>query len=90
MKSLKKLGKMEVLVGDTDDVLLFDKNQDDTPSLLLTISEVARLLKISPSGVRRLQQQRHIPFLKVGGSVRFLTEDILAYLREQRVEVIEY
>jgi excisionase family DNA binding protein len=55
---------------------------------LLTIKEVARLLKISPTSVRRLQQGRHIPFIKVGGSVRFSKSDILDFLKKGRVEAI--
>jgi excisionase family DNA binding protein len=53
---------------------------------LLTIAEVAALLKISMTSVRRLQQQRHIPFIKVGGSVRFTKKDLLSYLEKGRVE----
>ena len=56
---------------------------------LLTIAEVAEILKISATGVRRLQQGRHISFLKVGGSIRFAKEDILSYLEKRRVESVE-
>jgi excisionase family DNA binding protein len=38
---------------------------------LLTIPEAAELLKISVSGMRRLQQRRRIPFTKIGSSIRF-------------------
>lgn len=55
---------------------------------LLTIDEVAVLLKISVPTIRRLQQQRQIPFLKVGGSVRFSKKDLVSYLERSRVEVI--
>jgi excisionase family DNA binding protein len=55
---------------------------------LLTIAEVAELLKISIPSVRRLQLGRLIPFIKVGGSVRFTRSDIVAYLRKKRVETI--
>ena len=71
---------------------LFIENESiesDPAFQLLTISEVASVLKISQSGVRRLQQQRCIPFLKVGGSVRFAKSDIVAYLARIRVETIE-
>jgi excisionase family DNA binding protein len=51
---------------------------------LLTIAEVAEQLKISVSGVRRLQQARQLPFIKVGGSIRFFKSDIFAYLKKQR------
>jgi excisionase family DNA binding protein len=56
---------------------------------LLTIAEVAALLKISKAGVRRLQQRRRIPFLKIGGSVRFTKKDVQAYLQRIRVESID-
>lgn len=56
---------------------------------LLTIAEVAEMFKISSSGVRRLQQARHLPFIKVGGSVRFTRSDIASYLAKQRVESID-
>ena len=56
---------------------------------LLRIAEVAELLKISVPSVRRLQQGRHIPFHKVGGSVRFAKEDIASFLTKNRVESID-
>ena len=56
---------------------------------LLTVPEVAKLLKISASGVRRLQQGRHIPFIKVGGSVRFSKRDIVSYLEVRRIGPID-
>lgn len=56
---------------------------------LLTAPEVAELLKISVPTLRRLQRQRLIPFIKVGGSVRFSRSDIAEYLREQRVMSID-
>jgi len=60
-----------------------------SPIELLTIAEVAEILKISATGVRRLQQGRHISFLKVGGSIRFTEEDVLSYLEKRRVESVE-
>ena len=63
---------------------------DTDPSLgLLTIPDVAGLLKISIPTVRRLQQQRKLPFIKVGGSVRFTKSDIASYLEKGRVRAID-
>lgn len=87
---MKNRAIIETPVGTADDVLLVDNNSGDPSSPLLTICEVARFLKVSLTSVRRLQQQRHIPFLKVGGCVRFLKEDVISYLKKQRMEVIEY
>ena len=56
---------------------------------LLTVPEVAALLKISVPSVRRLQQRRQIPFVKVGGCVRFTRADIAAYLDKRRVGAID-
>jgi excisionase family DNA binding protein len=56
---------------------------------LLTIKDVAELLKVSQSSVRRLQQGRHLPFIKVGGSIRFAKDDILEYLKKGRVEALK-
>jgi excisionase family DNA binding protein len=56
---------------------------------LLTIAEVAELLKISVPSVRRLQQQRKVPFVRVGGSIRFFRSDIASYLEKRRVRSID-
>jgi excisionase family DNA binding protein len=63
-------------------------DEKDAAIELLTIQEVAKLLKVSVSLVRRLQQGRHLPFFKVGGSVRFEKGDIINYLKKQRVDSI--
>jgi excisionase family DNA binding protein len=61
----------------------------DPSSGLLTIPDVAELLRISIPTVRRLQQHRKIPFVKVGGCVRFVRSDIAAYLEQRRVRSID-
>ncbi|MGD0328456.1 MAG: helix-turn-helix domain-containing protein [Minisyncoccia bacterium] len=62
---------------------------DFIPTLeLLTPAEVAELFRISMSGVRRLQQQRCIPFTKIGGSVRFVKSDLASYVERVRVKSI--
>ena len=56
---------------------------------LLTVIEAAEFLTISKSGVRRLQQARRLPFIKIGGGVRFARRDLLAFLEKQRVKAID-
>lgn len=64
-------------------------SEDSIPTLgLLTIAEVAKLFRISVSSVRRLRQQRRIPFIKIGGSVRFAKDDVVSYVERGRVESI--
>jgi excisionase family DNA binding protein len=62
---------------------------DCDPSIdLLTIREAANLLRLSVSGVRRLQRQRRIPFIKLGGSIRFDRRDLVSLLNKNRVKTI--
>jgi excisionase family DNA binding protein len=56
---------------------------------LLTLTEVAELLRISVPTVRRLQQQRKMPFVKVGGRIRFTRSDVASYLEKRRVRSID-
>jgi excisionase family DNA binding protein len=56
---------------------------------LLTIADVAEILRISGPTVRRLQQQRKLPFIKVGGRIRFTRGDIVSYLEKRRVRPID-
>ncbi len=55
-------------------------------SELLTITQAARVLAISASGMRRAQQARRIPFYRVGRSIRFARADLARYLSENRIE----
>jgi excisionase family DNA binding protein len=81
-------GKLGVPIGYADAALLLDTQPNEHgPAIeLLTISEAARFLRISASGIRRLQQGRHVPFFKVGGSIRLARSDLMSYLARQRVD----
>jgi excisionase family DNA binding protein len=63
----------------------FDNTNTDG---LLTVAEAARFLAISVAGMRRLQQRRLVPFIKVGRSLRFAGADLRAYVARRRVESI--
>jgi excisionase family DNA binding protein len=65
----------------------FDKQPTGSIELL-TIAEAAKLLGVSVSGVRRLQQERLIPFFKVGRRVRIARSDLAAYLAARRIEPV--
>ncbi len=49
---------------------------------LLTDEELAKFLKISPGTLRhyRYSGSVKIPYIRVGGSIRYRIEDVLAYL----------
>ncbi len=45
---------------------------------LLTVSDVARMCKLSPSTI--YSRKEKIGYLKIGGAVRFRPEDVAQYL----------
>lgn len=52
---------------------------------LLTVREVAELLRLTPKGIYSLVEGRRIPFVKISNRVRFFHADIVEYLRKNRV-----
>ncbi len=56
-------------------------------SELLTYGEAARLLRIAEVTLRRWVSLRKIPFIKLGGAVRFDRDDIDRWLQDSRVDV---
>ena len=56
----------------------------ELPSRLLTIAEVAELLGVEVRHVRRLVQERRIPFIKWGHLLRFDPIEIAAWLDQHR------
>lgn len=54
---------------------------------LLTDEELARFLKISPGTLRHYRSSgtEHIPYVRVGGAIRYRMEDIAAYLNSKVV-----
>ena len=52
---------------------------------LLTLEEVAALLRVSKTSVYRLVERRELPCCRVGRSLRFTRGDVTAYLRARRV-----
>lgn len=49
---------------------------------LLTVDEVAGLLRLSATTVYRLVEARRIPHLRVSRSLRFLRGEVLAWARD--------
>lgn len=54
---------------------------------LWTIDDVAAFLVLSPRTVRKHQMAGNIPSIKVMGSVRFVPDEIRAWLERQRAVV---
>jgi excisionase family DNA binding protein len=55
---------------------------------LLTVPELALVLKVEVRFVRRLVAERRIPFHKVGKFVRFYRSDVAQFVAAGRVEPI--
>jgi excisionase family DNA binding protein len=52
---------------------------------LLTVEELAKLLRLTTKGVYALVESRRIAFVRVSNRVRFLRKDVLAWLQGNRV-----
>ena len=53
---------------------------------LLDVNQVAERLCVSPRFVRRLIDERRIPFCKLGKFVRFAPADVDAWIADRRVD----
>ena len=56
---------------------------------LLTVPEVAELLRFTVKGIYPLVEARRIPFVRISNRLRFCQTDVLAWLRENRVPSVE-
>jgi excisionase family DNA binding protein len=54
---------------------------------MITIEELAEMLKVSPRTVYRMLEKEQLPFaIKIQGSWRFKEEDIMSWLESQKTE----
>lgn len=54
---------------------------------LLTVEEVAELLRVTPKGIYAMTSGRRIPFVRVSNRVRFRRDEIERWLDGNRVDV---
>jgi len=57
---------------------------------LLSIKDLSKLFGISEATSYRIISGRKIPFYKISGVIRFSEQDILNYLKENRVDQIQH
>jgi excisionase family DNA binding protein len=54
---------------------------------MITIEELAEMLKVSPRTIYRMLEKEELPFaIKIQGSWRFKEEDIMSWLESQKME----
>ena len=68
--------------------LVAEMNRTISPELLPSVAKSEQVAKVLQTSVDALAQDRYrgrgIPFVKVGGRVRYLRDDVLAYLAANR------
>ena len=57
-------------------------------SELLTVTEVAKLLRLTPKGVYAMISARRIPFVRVSNRVRFIRSELHRWLEGNRVDAL--
>lgn len=55
----------------------------------MNVRELAQMLNVSVTSIRRLQQNRAIPFYRLPRGIRFAEADVIAYLNSVRVEAVK-
>lgn len=55
----------------------------------LTAIELKEILGISVASVYRLIDTRKLPAFKIGGSIRFLKDDVISFLKSTRIDQLE-
>lgn len=56
---------------------------------LLTLSEVAEYLHVSPSSVKALARRRELPFIRLGRLLRFREDDVAQLEKRLRTDTLE-
>ncbi len=69
-----------VLLIDNLITMTVDRHHHSTLGPLLTLDDVAAILRVSKTSVYRLVERRELPFCRVGRSLRFTQQDVGAYL----------
>ena len=60
-----------------------------TAPSLLTVREVAAILRVTPKGIYSMVAARAIPFIRVSNRLRFDQGDVIAWLQQNRVPAQE-
>ncbi|MCK9438532.1 helix-turn-helix domain-containing protein [Patescibacteria group bacterium] len=56
---------------------------------LLSINDLKNIFNISKTTAYRIVESRKIPFYKISGVIRFSEEDIINYLKENKIDIMK-
>ena len=56
---------------------------------LLSINDLKDIFNISKTTAYRIVESRKIPFYKISGVIRFSEEDIINYLKENKIDIMK-
>ncbi|MFC1482787.1 helix-turn-helix domain-containing protein [Candidatus Margulisiibacteriota bacterium] len=56
---------------------------------ILTIKDVASILKVKPETISWWTRSRKIPFVKIGRYIRYLEKDILFWIESKKANINE-
>jgi excisionase family DNA binding protein len=66
-------------------------NENSLKSLkLLSPDDLGKIFNLSKATIYRIVEGRKIPFYKISGVLRFSEEDIINYLKENRIDQIQH
>ena len=54
---------------------------------LLTVEDIAELFQTSTSTIYRWVHKREIPFVKLGGKLRFSPDEIQEYIKQNSISI---
>jgi excisionase family DNA binding protein len=63
-----------------------EPRQRPSPPVLMTISQLAEHLKVDTSGVYKLLRNDHLPYVKIGGDIRFDRHEIDRWIAHRKVK----
>lgn len=66
-------------------IMAVERHHPGSIPSLLTIEEVAEILRVSKTSVYRLVERCELPFCRVGRTLRFTRKDLESYLAARRV-----
>lgn len=55
--------------------------------MLLTINDVSQILKISVSTIYRWVHKKKIPYIKLGGKVRFSDSELQQFIKKNSISI---